>query len=167
MCLEALSCVWAISAHEENKPLVVLHGRPSCKTVPHVPNLSCLGGVDAVMNAFHKIKNEKGHPLWADFLQTMSAIVQNVCESHYDSGKRNELQGVLINKGVLDFLQFMIVERTFRKREDQSDELECIKFLLCLTIGNLAFNRTNRFVTEDFNVGGRCINDLDFHAGPY
>lgn len=26
ICLEALSCVWAISAHEENKPLVVLYG---------------------------------------------------------------------------------------------------------------------------------------------
>jgi hypothetical protein len=49
------------------------------------------GGVDAVMSTFHKIKYEKGHPNWADFLQTMSAIIQNVCESHYDSGMKNDL----------------------------------------------------------------------------
>jgi hypothetical protein len=32
ICLEALSCVWAISAHEENKPLVVLYGTTSNTT---------------------------------------------------------------------------------------------------------------------------------------
>lgn len=145
ICLEALSCVWAISAHEENKPLVVLYG-----------------GVDAVMLTFNKIKYEKGHPNWADFLQTMSAIIQNVCESHYDSGKKNDLHGVLVNKGVIEFLHFMVGERVFRRREDASNELECIKFLLCLTIGNLAYNRINRALLEEigaFTFLRNCIRD--------
>lgn len=145
ICLEALSCVWAISAHEENKPLVVLYG-----------------GVDAVMLTFNKIKYEKGHPNWADFLQTMSAIIQNVCESHYDSGKKNDLHGVLVNKGVIEFLHFMVGERFFRRREDASNELECIKFLLCLTISNLAYNRVNRALLEEigaFTFLRNCIRD--------
>jgi len=106
ICLEALSCVWAISAHEENKPLVVLYGPPNpthfllpCSQPRARLNLVSRwggdglkpGGVDAVMLTFNKIKYEKGHPNWADFLQTMSAIIQNVCESHYDSGKKNDL----------------------------------------------------------------------------
>jgi hypothetical protein len=54
-------------------------------------------------------------------------------------------QGVLVNKGVMEFLHFMVGERVFRRREEASNELECIKFLLCLTIGNLACSRINRY----------------------
>jgi len=45
----------------------------------------------------------------------------------------------------MDFLRFMIQEPSFRSRPQSEEELECTKFLLCLTIGNLAYNRTNRW----------------------
>jgi len=50
-----------------------------------------IGGIDSVMTAFHKVKHEKSHPLWHDLLLSMSAIIQNVCECRYDSGKKNDL----------------------------------------------------------------------------
>ncbi len=71
-----------------------------------------------------------------------------------------------MNKGVIEFLHFMVGERFFRRREDASNELECIKFLLCLTIGNLAYNRVNRYPPHSLHrVWGHSIEHSDDDDG--
>jgi len=46
----------------------------------------------------------------------------------------------------------MIQEPSFRSRPQSEEELECTKFLLCLTIGNLAYNRTNRPLLQEMGA---------------
>ncbi|ELR18818.1 BTB/POZ domain containing protein [Acanthamoeba castellanii str. Neff] len=70
----ALHCLWNLAAYEENKPTVVLHG-----------------GVEVVLSLFNRARAVKDKYRDEVFL-CCSAILQNVSESHYRSGARNQLQ---------------------------------------------------------------------------
>jgi hypothetical protein len=113
----ALHCLWNLAAYEENKPTVVLHG-----------------GVEVVLSLFNRARLVKDKYRDEVFL-CCSAILQNVSESHYRSGARNQLQVRILQEGVLEPLMLLGGE----SMRDIS-----IRFKACLTICNLAYHPQNR-----------------------
>lgn len=113
----ALHCLWNLAAYEENKPTVVLHG-----------------GVEVVLSLFNRARMVKDKYRDEVFL-CCSAILQNVSESHFRSGARNQLQVRILQEGVLEPLMLLAGE----SMRDIS-----IRFKACLTICNLAYHPQNR-----------------------
>jgi hypothetical protein len=113
----ALHCLWNLCAYEENKPTAVLHG-----------------AVEIVLALFNRARVVKDKYRDEVFL-CCSAILQNVSESHYRSGARNQLQVRILQEGVLEPL-LLLGGETMR---DIS-----IRFKACLTLCNLAYHPQNR-----------------------
>lgn len=113
----ALHCLWNLAAYEENKPTVVLHG-----------------GVEVVLSLFNRARAVKDKYRDEVFL-CCSAILQNVSESHYRSGARNQLQVRILQEGVLEPLMLL--------GGDSMRDIS-IRFKACLTICNLAYHPQNR-----------------------
>jgi len=112
----ALHCLWNLAAYEENKPTVVLHG-----------------GVEIVLSLFNRARLIKEKYRDEVFL-CCSAILQNVSESHFRSGAKNQLQVRILQEGVLEALMVLAGESV----SDLS-----VRFKACLTLCNLSYHPQN------------------------
>jgi len=115
----ALHCLWNLSAYEENKPTFVMKGVVEC--------------VQSVLESARWAIHEKQR---GDALLCCAAIFQNLSESHFRSGARNQLQVRIVQEGAVEALMFLADPTEMR---DIS-----VRFKACLALCNLAVHPQNR-----------------------
>eukprot|EP01121_Diplochlamys_sp_Union-15-3_P014158 TRINITY_DN4482_c0_g1_i5.p1 TRINITY_DN4482_c0_g1~~TRINITY_DN4482_c0_g1_i5.p1 ORF type:complete len:415 (-),score=60.16 TRINITY_DN4482_c0_g1_i5:105-1349(-) len=108
--ITALHCLWNLSAYEANKGKIVVEGAVT-------PLLNLLA--------------TKNKPI----MDCVSAIIQNVSESKFSSGAKNQYQYRIAQEGV--------IQEFARLLSQYSDIIE-LRFKVCLTIANLSMHPQNR-----------------------